>query len=513
MRRCALASFLALLSLAPACQGGEGSAGRGILVIAVDAWRAEALAAAAELGAETRRLRRFLNQSVQFSSAWSTAPEMLPGHTTLLTGCDPRVGLRPLELFGDPKEARWEWFLSPAVPRVAEAFLAGGWRTAAFVDDVRLAGRAGLDQGFQLFEDPGKALRYRGQFDPYGVDGVARRFHEWLKELDESEQWFAYLQLADLDRMWRVLNQEFGALPEGHSGADDPLLPVADASASFFAISRQRFDGTARSLREYQAYYALAVERLEQKLGGLFTLIDTLGWSQHTTIVLVGSHGFGFGESGIVLDSGTLSDVDLHVPLLFHSPDAERVAGGRVIDALVSTADVAETLLDIAGLPRVAGMHGESLLSLLQGDAEPVREYAFASSGMVAGWATIDARYCFERVTFDVGPLSLASSFYGIERPTRDEVVALRSTVIERLHDRVLDARAGHLGLGASDPTAIERLRAAGEQWNDLVFRARLVLHDPAGIVRPRPPEEIAYLLEQRMLGQLERIDVEEGGE
>ncbi len=502
-----LGAVLALAGIAAGCDESPSAPGRGVLVIAVDAWRADPLAGETEKPAGSGRFGRFLSQGVRFTSAWSTSPEMVTAHTTLLTGCDPRLGQPPLEMFEEATRGGAEWFLPPDVPRLAEAFLADGWQTAAFVDDVRLAGRSGLDQGFQRFEDPGLALRYQGKSDPYGIDGVARRFHEWLRERAPDERWFAYLELADLDRLWRDVEGEIQIPAAPLPGAEDPVVPVADAQTVYFAIPRRRFDGHPRSLREYQALYELARERLERKLGGLFTALDTLEWSARTTIVLVGSHGLGFGESGLILDTGTLSDVDLHVPLVILPGGEERGSAGRKVGALVSTMDVAPTVLDLAGVPRLEGMHGESLVPLIEGrDVQP-RDFAYASSGVVGGWAVIDPRYCYERVSYDVGPLSLPSSWFGIDRPNKEEQVVMRASTHEFLHDRRSDPRPGHLGAGVADAETLGRLRQAGDEWNDLVMRARLVLHDPGGAARAQLGEEIEYLRRRRMLGRLEGLD------
>jgi arylsulfatase A-like enzyme len=498
-----LAVALALAGLAAGCDGEPSGEGKGVLVIAVDAWRADPVEGEARNLPGSGRFGRFLSQSVRFTSAWSTSPETLSANASLLTGCDPRLGERPIELFEGASQGNAEWFLPPDVPRLAEAFLAEGWQTAAFVDDVRLAGRSGLDQGFQRFEDPGMALRYEGQSDPYGIDGVARRFHEWLRERDTGERWFAYLELSDLDRMWHDVEGELGVPTQPLAGADDPVLPVADAQAVYFAVPRRRFDGHSRSLREYEALYLLACDRLERKLGGLMTALDTLEWSGRTTIVLVGSHGLGFGESGLVLDTGTLSDVDLHVPLYILPSTDRSVLSSRKVEALVSTMDVGPTVLDLAGVPRLEGMNGETLVRLIRGEAVHPREFAYASSDVVGGWAVIDPRYCYERVTYEVGPMSLPGSWFGLDRPNKDEQAAMRKTQHEFLHDREANPRPGHLGAGVDDPANLDRMRKAGEEWNDLVMRARLVLHDPGGAMREQRPEEIEFLRRRRMLGQL----------
>ena len=495
---------LTLLGLLPgACSPAPAGDGAGLLVIVVDAWRADRQAGLGQSETNQRRFARFLEGSVQFDSAWSTAPEMAAAHSTLLTGCDPRLARIPEKLSGvvDSREE----FLPPDVPRIAEHLLAHGWRTAAFVDDVSLAGPIGFSQGFQRFEDPGMALRYRSRFDPYGIDGVARRFHEWVRGLEQGERWFAYLQLSDLDRMWSDLDSELGQRASDSPGSGRALLPTSDGPTSFFTVSRSRDDGLGHSLQEYKEAYDRALARLTRKFGGLLTALDRLGWSQRMSIVLVGSYGFGFGESGLLLDSGTLSDVDLRVPLLIRPHPALGLGGGRVVDQLVSTLDVVPTLYGLTGVARPDGVHGESLMPLLEGQDIPLREYAFASSSRVGGYAVIDQRYCYESRDFSSASQALVASWYGLDRPTPDELQGMRSGRWEVLHDREMDDTLGHLDQDR-EPRSLRqgepiRLREAGEEWNRLVELAAIRLHDPQGNLLPLSADEIDELHRRHMIG------------
>jgi arylsulfatase A-like enzyme len=84
-------------------------------------------------------------------------------------------------------------------------------------------------------------------------------------------------------------------------------------------------------------------------------------------IALTADHGEAFGEHGAYYHGTTLFDEQLRVPLLLRVPVA--AAAGRVLEPAVSTVDLATTLLSLVGLPTSARMRGQDLSPWLTGGA------------------------------------------------------------------------------------------------------------------------------------------------
>jgi len=501
------ASLLAapLLALGASCGGGDGAGevGRGVLVIAVDALRADHLSALGYDRETTPRLERFARRGVLFANAWSSAPEMTPAHVTLLTGCYPEIARMPPLPDGSMPISTWS--VPGDVPRLAQEFLASGWRTAAFVDHAGLGETPGLSQGFQTYEDPGDAQRAGDNW--FGIEGVGRRFVDWLRRLEHEEEWFAYLHLNDLDRMWGGLEGELE--PRFPPRGSESVPPVSDERPIFFAVPRSRWDGEAHTLGEYESLYDTALWHLDVKLSSLLEELRRRGRLDCTTVAIVGSFGFGFGESGLVVDNGSLSDVDLHVPLYVHVDQSVGYPIGREVRELVSTVDLAPTLLDLAQISKPAGMHGRSLVPLIWGpgtpggSTPPVREEAYASSALYPGFAVVDRRFCYEYAEIGARPSRLALSWYGLDRPTKDEADFLREGTSRVLHDRDSDPRPGHLRRGVDDEQRAQSMHARGEAWRALVLRARDVLHRVPWREARSDPEELAELRRLGMIGDL----------
>ena len=132
--------------------------------------------------------------------------------------------------------------------------------------------------------------------------------------------------------------------------------------------------------RSYGLRYDAAIRsRLDRNLDRLFATLAMDGRWERTSVLVVGSFGIGFGESGLLVDSGTYSDVDLHVPVLLRPAPELGLPTGIVESALVSSVDLMPTLLDLVGIEIPSGVHGHSLLPLVRGAQERVRDWAYAS--------------------------------------------------------------------------------------------------------------------------------------
>jgi arylsulfatase A-like enzyme len=465
--------------------------GRGVLVIAIDGLRADHVGVFGYDRPTTQSIDGLAAQGVAFTSAWSASPDMLAAHAAILTGCDPLLARRPDVKVNGPESELAAWYIPDGLPCLAQQFLAHGYATAAFVDHPSISPVRGFARGFQEF------AAYREDAVPrngYGFEVTAARFRNWIPR-DPAQSWFAYLQIDDLERVW----QRSGIDPHYETlYAPRPELeqvpPVADAAHVFFAVPRARWSGGTLSLGEYEARYDGALKQLDAKIRRLLESMSRIGWLKHTTVVIVGTFGTSLGESGLYLDSGTLSDVDLRVPIVIRPALAASFARGRNVDRLASTIDLAPTLLDLHGIPVPKGMQGVSLKSLLEGGDAPVRQYAFASGGLQEGRAVIDAHWCYERSFPGRGQDRRArESWYGDARDHGDEPR-------EFLHDRRTNPTLGHVEDSSNDPIAGDRLPQVSAEWFDWIERAARVLHARPGTLDRSSRPMIDELVRRGML-------------
>ncbi len=288
-----------------------------VLLISFDTTRADHLGCYGDSAATTPVLDSLAATGVRFAGACTAAPITLPAHATVLTGLyPPSHGVRNNGTFR----------LSGALPTLAESFRAAGYSTAAFTGSFVLDHRYGLARGFDLYDDD----MYHGGGRTTGVlaqrerraDIVAGRAAAWLKQ-NSGRPFFLFVHFFDPHRPWEA--------PE----------PFASAAAD-----------------PYRAEIAWT----DHCLGGLLAVLDSLGLSRNTVILMFGDHGEGLGEHGEQTHSTFLYNSTVHVPLILSLPEADSLRA-KVVDTPVSLVDVAPTLAALAGVEPPAGCQGTALAS------------------------------------------------------------------------------------------------------------------------------------------------------
>jgi arylsulfatase A-like enzyme len=164
----------------------------------------------------------------------------------------------------------------------------------------------------------------------------------------------------------------------------DPYLPPPPFRASFDQSERfLRYDDAgqqylykmnpgpaqAADIAILRNRYAENLAYADHAAGEFLDSLRRRGLLENTIVVVTSDHGESFGRwighQGPFLDQSLIS-----VPLIISGPG---IGKGRRIEDLASHADLAPTLLDMAGLPPGAAMQGRSLRGLLAGESLPAR--------------------------------------------------------------------------------------------------------------------------------------------
>ena len=160
--------------------------------------------------------------------------------------------------------------------------------------------------------------------------------------------------------------------------------------------------------RDYQNYYFNCIQDSDDNLLRLLTYLQSSGMMDNTVIVFTADHGEMHGSHGMKGKGGFLYENNVHVPLIIVHPD---YAGGKTVSTVTSHVDIAPTLVDFADIPDekkaeiTAGLPGKSLLPLLDGSAEKVRDASLFCFEMLSMTALQFGRDAQGNTTysFDVG--------------------------------------------------------------------------------------------------------------
>jgi len=154
---------------------------------------------------------------------------------------------------------------------------------------------------------------------------------------------------------------------------------------------------TPEELRHTLALYAGEVSFVDKWVGVLLDRVRELGLWDNSLIMFTSDHGEPFGEHGIVRKARPWGYEELaHIPWIVRAPGGE--GAGRRCDAFVQPPDMMPTVLDLLGVPPTlqlhykgpirltfpqdrtlrtteVTLHGQSLMPLVRGEAERIRDF------------------------------------------------------------------------------------------------------------------------------------------
>lgn len=306
-----------------------------VLLITLDTTRADALGTYGQERATTPNLDRFAQRGVVFEHAYAAQPSTLPSHSTILTGRLP---------FAHGARANAGYLLAEDNETLAEVFARHGYATAAEIAAPVIGRRTRIDQGFAQFRDLDSFDSKRKRVYVAGSDKAPESYE--LVEREGSD-----ITRRGLEFIRRHTDEPFFA-----------WLHYFDPHAFYAppAPFNERFS---------DAPYYSEVHYTDYQVGRVLAELRQLGLDERTIVVVTADHGESLGEHGELTHSYYVYDATMHVPLIVVAPG--RVPEGARIATPVRTADIAPTVLELAGLPPLASAQGVSLASLARGEGAP----------------------------------------------------------------------------------------------------------------------------------------------
>jgi arylsulfatase A-like enzyme len=180
-------------------------------------------------------------------------------------------------------------------------------------------------------------------------------------------------------------------------------------------LSRQR-KMSDRQLRDITASYFGMISLVDHNIGRILDALAQAGIADDTIVIMTSDHGEFLGDHGLLFKGPMLYDSLTRVALVAAGPG---IAPGRIDRRVVSTVDLAPTLVELCG-GSPEGFHGDSLVATLAGDeGVRMRDLAHIEWGLDASRCGIDLdlrTVVSQRHRYTVDLLSGAGELYDLER-------------------------------------------------------------------------------------------------
>ncbi|MFZ3565913.1 sulfatase family protein [Streptomyces sp. BH097] len=364
-----------------------------ILLVLTDDHAAPAIGAYGSRMNTTPNIDKIAFAGMRFDRALVNNSLCTPARAAVLTGTYSHVN--GVTTLATPIDASQPTFVSE--------LKAAGYRTAMFGKWHLGHGEGHDPQGFdhwEILDDQGTyhdpvflTADGKVQCEGYVTDILTDRVTAWLDEQPADQPWCALVWHKAPHRPWlpherhKHLFTEPIPLPEtfddDYRGRATPAhhatMRIADdlADVDLKEDPPEGLDYEAMGRWKYQRYladYLRCVAAVDENVGRLTDHVTARGEQDDTLTIYTADHGFFLGEHGW-FDKRFMYEPSLRIPLVMSYP--RKVSAGRSSDALVANVDLAQTILDAAGVPAHPRMQGMSLLPLLTGDPQAERRETF----------------------------------------------------------------------------------------------------------------------------------------
>jgi len=234
------------------------------------------------------------------------------------------------------------------------------------------------------------------------VDASIRFF----ENRESDDPFFMYLSLMAPhdprtmpEKFLKMYDPEKIDLPENFSeehAIDTGALQIRD---ELLAEHPRNPDEIKRHIAEY---YGM-ISHLDDEIGRLIKVLDSVGELENTIVVFAGDNGLAVGQHGL-MGKQNLYEHSVRVPLIFSGPGIPR---GERRNSLAYLLDIFPTVCELSGIDIPESVEGKSLLQCIKDSDTQVRDYmylAYAESirGSSDGKHKLIEYACGETQLFDL---------------------------------------------------------------------------------------------------------------
>ena len=249
---------------------------------------------------------------------------------------------------------------------------------------------------------------------------VAKTIHkaiEYLEQVDRNKQFYLWIDSFDPHEPWNgpSVYMNFPCPYDPDYKGKDEFMPFVGLVEGIY---------TEEQLNHVRMLYAELVTLCDTYLGQLMDAIRRLGFEENTMLFMVSDHGepMGNGKDG----HGLMRKVRpwpyeelVHAPMILRAPG---IKAGQRITAFVQSVDVAPTVCDWLGIGVHPAMQGKSLLPLIRGEIEKVRDFAIAGYYKYS-WSIITEEWSYIHWLANQNDDNMAQNFYAVE--TNQNILAM----------------------------------------------------------------------------------------
>ena len=329
-----LLAFFSLALTLPGCRKGAEERLPNIILITVDALRADHLGTYGYGSDVSPRLDALAGRSTVYEFAYCPIPKTSASLASMMTGLHPLVH----------KTRPNRGVLAADHITLAEALKMRGYTTRAVVDNASLSRKFKFHQGFEDYIEVWNHVEEKTDSTAFITDRVL----EWL-EAGPAQPFFLWVHYIEPHSPYRPPSEFI----ENRSGGR-----ILEELQKAVIVYPQKYRPAGADEGYFHSLYEASVKYTDREIGRIIDLFDGRGYDKNTILIITSDHGEELGEYNFFYNHGPLPfNSSVRIPLIVYEPGVR----SRRIRYPVSLMDLYPTLLDRAGLVSARSIQGREL--------------------------------------------------------------------------------------------------------------------------------------------------------
>ena len=201
---------------------------------------------------------------------------------------------------------------------------------------------------------------------------------QFLQDYDASAPFFLYLAFTSPHDPRTPPGEYASMYPPAEIPVPENFMPEHPFDNGEMRIRDEvlaPFPRTPEIVQQHIADYYGMISHMDAEIGRVLKTLEATGQLENTLIIYTADHGLAVGQHGL-LGKQNLYSHSIRVPSIFAGPG---VPEGKTVDALTYLYDVFPTVCELTAVACPDTVEGRSLVPLMHGSAERVRETVFAA--------------------------------------------------------------------------------------------------------------------------------------
>lgn len=215
---------------------------------------------------------------------------------------------------------------------------------------------------------------------PHVSEVLANDAVKFISEYDDKKPFYMYLAFPCPHDPRQAPQKYKDMYPEDEIQLPPSYMSQHPFDNGHYVLRDEELDKWPRTeeiARKHLSDYYSIITHLDTQIGRVIKALKANGQYENTIIIMAGDSGLAVGNHGLLGKQNIYDEDGIHIPFIISGGKVCSMYESKREDAFCYVHDIMPTVCDLAGIEIPSSVNGKSLLPVIKGEQESVRNYTY----------------------------------------------------------------------------------------------------------------------------------------